>query len=94
MSAERSFHLIIRGRVQGVGYRAWAQAMARQHGLSGWVRNRLDGTVEAVIAGPEDAVAAMIEACREGPPAARVDAIEVSEAAGANRPGFHLAETA
>lgn len=94
MSAERSFHLIIRGRVQGVGYRAWAQAMARRHGLSGWVRNRVDGTVEAVIAGPEDAVAAMIEACREGPPAARVDAIEVSEAAGVNRPGFHLAETA
>lgn len=69
-------HLIIRGRVQGVGYRAWTQYTALERGLQGWVRNRRDGSVEAVVAGPPDAVAAMIEACRQGPGGSRVDAID------------------
>src|SRR5262245_12961592 len=67
-------HLMIRGRVQGVGFRAWIEYTALERGLEGWVRNRRDGAVEAVIAGPAAAVAAMIEACRQGPPGARVDA--------------------
>lgn len=70
----------IRGRVQGVGYRAWTEFTARAHGLTGWVRNRRDGSVEAVFAGAADDVRAMIAACRQGPPGARVDAIEETQA--------------
>jgi acylphosphatase len=69
-------HVIIRGRVQGVGYRAWTEYAALEHGLEGWVRNRRDGSVEAMFAGSQTTVAAMIEACRSGPPGARVDAID------------------
>jgi len=69
--------LTISGRVQGVGYRDWAIDTARRLGLTGWVRNRHDGAVEALIVGEEDAVGQMIEACRRGPPAARVDEIDV-----------------
>ena len=64
--------LIVAGRVQGVGYRLWATRMAARLGLRGWVRNRLDGSVEALVTGDADPVAAMIEACRDGPPGARV----------------------
>jgi acylphosphatase len=71
--------LIIRGRVQGVGFRAWTEAMADERGLEGWVRNRRDGSVEAVFAGAQSTVLAMIELCREGPPGARVDAIDQGE---------------
>jgi acylphosphatase len=73
-------HVMIHGRVQGVGYRAWTEYTAVQHGLEGWVRNRRDGTVEAVFAGSEQAVAHMIEACRRGPSAARVDAVDARDA--------------
>ena len=73
-------HVTIRGRVQGVGYRAWIEDRARASRLEGWVRNRRDGSVEAVFAGPPDAVAAMIEACRRGPPSARVEAVDAHEA--------------
>ena len=69
--------LTISGRVQGVGYRDWAMGTAQRLGLTGWVRNRRDGAVEALIVGEEDAVGKMIEACRRGPPAARVDEIDV-----------------
>jgi acylphosphatase len=72
-------HLIVRGRVQGIGYRAWAASEAIRHGLEGWVRNRRDGSVEAVIAGPPDVVAAMIEATRRGPWLARVTGVEVGD---------------
>jgi acylphosphatase len=66
----------IRGRVQGVGYRAWVDHQATQRHLEGWVRNRRDGSVEALFAGPEDVVAAMIAACRRGPSSARVEAVQ------------------
>ncbi len=69
-------HVSIRGRVQGVGYRAWVNDEAGRRNLDGWVRNRRDGSVEAVFSGSEDVVAAMIEACRRGPALARVDAID------------------
>ena len=65
----------IRGRVQGVGYRAWVENRARAHGLEGWVRNRRDGSVEALFAGPADVVAELIARCRRGPSTARVDAV-------------------
>ena len=64
----------IRGRVQGVGYRAWVEHRARAHDLEGWVRNLQDGSVEALFSGPADIVAAMVERCRRGPSSARVDA--------------------
>jgi len=72
----------IYGRVQGVAYRAWAVGRARGLGLQGWVRNRSDGSVEALLLGPEKAVSEMIKACREGPRAARVQRVDV-DAAGA-----------
>lgn len=68
-------HIGICGRVQGVGYRAWVDHEARARGLDGWVRNRRDGSVEALFAGPLDAVEAMIAACRRGPAPARVEAV-------------------
>ena len=69
-------HVTIRGRVQGVGYRAWVEHQARRRHLEGWVRNRRDGSVEAVFVGPEDVVTEMIAACRRGPSSARVDAVQ------------------
>lgn len=72
-------HVVVRGRVQGVGYRAWAEDLAERLGLEGWVRNRRDGTVEAVFAGPDQAVAAAIDACRTGPRGAHVDTVDVEQ---------------
>ncbi|MDI1288264.1 MAG: acylphosphatase [Reyranella sp.] len=69
--------LAITGRVQGVGYRDWVVTTGQRLGLSGWVRNRSDGSVEALIAGDETAVGTMIEACRRGPVLARVDAVDI-----------------
>ena len=68
--------VLIRGRVQGVGFRAWIEYTALARGLEGFVRNRRDGSVEAVFAGPAGALMAMIEACHRGPPGARVDALD------------------
>ena len=68
--------VMIQGRVQGVGYRAWVEWEAGACGLEGWVRNRRDGSVEALFAGAAEAVAEMIAACRRGPPMARVDAVK------------------
>jgi acylphosphatase len=70
-------YIVARGRVQGVGYRAFVADEAARRGIAGWVRNRRDGTVEAVFEGPPDAVEAVIAACRIGPWGARVDAVEV-----------------
>lgn len=72
-------HLIISGVVQGVGYRAWFEQAARSLRLSGWVRNRRNSTVEAVIAGDLPAVEQMAIWARSGPPAARVDHVAVAE---------------
>jgi acylphosphatase len=78
MSApERSVHIRIEGRVQGVGYRAFVEMKAVELGLAGWVRNRRDGSVEAVLQGPAAAVEEMLALCRKGPPAARVEGVEI-----------------
>ena len=75
-------HLTIRGRVQGVGYRNYLEYQAQQLGICGWVRNRSDGSVEAVVHGPATAVEAIIECARRGPRAAQVSSVEVREDAG------------
>lgn len=72
-------HLIIEGRVQGVGYRASFAALANSLGLSGWVRNRVDGSVEALVEGPDEALERLITWARQGPPAARVDQLILTD---------------
>ena len=86
-------HLIVSGRVQGVGFRYSMLAEAERLGVTGWVRNRRDGTVEAVVDGRPAAVAAMIEWAKAGPPGARVTAVAVSEAEGSFA-GFDARPTA
>ncbi len=86
----------IRGRVQGVWFRAWTKEKAEGLGLDGWVCNRTDGSVEAVFAGPDANVRAMIEACHEGPPLASVDDVvsESAEYSEAGEGGFRQLATA
>jgi acylphosphatase len=76
MSNDIIRHVVVRGRVQGVGYRAFVEDEARRRVLRGWVRNRRDGSVEAVFSGPRNAVEAVIEACRRGPFSAHVSALD------------------
>jgi acylphosphatase len=76
VSAARAILVVtIRGRVQGVGFRAWVEYQATASQLEGWVRNRRDGSVEALFSGPPKAVAEMVALCRRGPPSARVEAV-------------------
>ena len=86
--------VIIRGRVQGVGYRAWAETEAVTLGLSGWVRNRRDGTVEAMVAGPQRDVDAFVARCRSGPRSATVTGIVTEPHAGPQAAGFTVLPTA
>jgi acylphosphatase len=72
-------HVVVRGRVQGVGYRAFVEDEAHQRRLRGWVRNRRDGSVEALFAGPRAEVESMIEACRRGPMSSHVSAVDQRE---------------
>ncbi|HVY51483.1 MAG TPA: acylphosphatase [Devosia sp.] len=84
----------ITGLVQGVGYRAWTEQAARQRGLSGWVRNRRDGSVEALISGGEEAVTEMLGYFWQGPPACRVERVEAEPAAAPMQLGFRTLPTA
>ena len=86
MNAKR---LVIAGHVQGVGFRAWMTHKATELGLSGWVRNRPDGTVEALIAGDTAAVEEMSRLCRRGPRMAEVSSIDEDLAELPEEPGFH-----
>ncbi len=72
--------VVVHGKVQGVGYRAWTQYKARQRDLDGWVRNREDGTVEAVFAGVTEVVEAMVIDCRRGPRLSQVTQVARFEA--------------
>jgi acylphosphatase len=74
-------HLIITGRVQGVWYRESMRQAAERFGVTGWVRNRLDGSVEALVQGDEDRVAAVIAWAWQGPPASQVENVDVADAA-------------
>jgi acylphosphatase len=85
--------LRIHGRVQGVFYRAWAVGEAQALGLSGWVRNRRDGTVELAAWGSDDALDALLARCREGPPSAQVERIDVAPDEGEAPDGFAKAPT-
>ena len=71
-------HVYVSGLVQGVSFRWYAIQHARERGVGGWVRNLSDGRVEAVFEGAEAAVSAMVDWCREGPPSARVSAVDVA----------------
>jgi acylphosphatase len=75
----KSLHLIISGRVQGVGFRDWLMGQARAHALAGWVRNRGRDQVEAVICGAQADVDAVLAACHQGPPAARVVSVTATQ---------------
>lgn len=89
MIDQRTVTAVIRGRVQGVSYRAWTKEKAEGLGLSGHVRNRSDGSVEALFSGPTEAVERMLGLCRRGPLLARVDDVAVTEDAAAPAgPGF------
>lgn len=94
-AGRRTVRVCIAGRVQGVGFRYWTEAVASELGLSGWVRNRRDGAVEALFAGPVADVDEMLERCHEGPPAANVTSVQVLEAETDNAPrGFEVKPTA
>lgn len=87
-------HVAITGRVQGVGYRAWAADEARALGLTGWVRNRLDGSVEAVFRGEESAVVRMLDECWRGPRGAVVDGVVATAVADQGWRDFAVRSTA
>lgn len=87
----QTVRVVIRGRVQGVGFRAWARARARELGLSGSVRNQPDGSVSAVIHGETPAIDAMLEALCSGPPSASVTDVRHEDAEGTAVPdGFEI----
>ena len=90
----RTVHVRIEGRVQGVGYRAFVEHNALALGLEGWVRNRRDGSVEAIFQGPDDNIDEMLGLCRQGPPASAVTCVEtIGEGVGAFT-GFEVQPTA
>lgn len=89
-ATKRTVHVLISGQVQGVYYRGWTMQTALGLGLTGWVRNRFDGQVEAVIAGDASAVAEMLEACEQGPPDADVTSVHIVREGGAAPDGFEV----
>jgi acylphosphatase len=80
----------VTGKVQGVGFRAWTQAEAKARGLRGWVRNQADGSVRAVLSGPEPAVADMLRALETGPEAADVTRVAPEPAEPPEQAGFEI----
>jgi len=89
----KSVRILIEGRVQGVWYRGWCRENAIELGLSGWVRNRRGGNVEAVLTGESEAVDAMITRCWQGPGQANVTDINVSEEDAESANGFEIRQT-
>ncbi len=86
----KTVRVLISGRVQGVWFRAWTKQQATALGLDGWVRNRGDGDVEAMFAGPDEAVDSMIAECGNGPPHARVSAVSTETDKSPQTPGFQV----
>ncbi|RIA56616.1 acylphosphatase [Dichotomicrobium thermohalophilum] len=93
MAEQRTVHVRITGDVQGVGFRAWTRRQAAELGLSGWVRNMRDGAVEALFAGAQRDVDAMIQRCRSGPRAAIVDDVHILAEGGEVPEGFSVKPT-
>lgn len=93
VGAARAVHVRIEGRVQSVGYRAWFEAEAVARGLTGWVGNRLDGAVEAVVVGHRHAVDEMLRACWRGPASARVTHVHVRDQQEAHYKSFEIRRT-
>jgi acylphosphatase len=89
----KSVRVRIEGRVQGVGFRAWVERRAARHDLDGWVRNRRDGGVEAVFAGPAAAVDAMVAECHQGPRSSSVAMVRVLDEPAAVSQGFTVGPT-
>ncbi|MCO5580589.1 hypothetical protein L7F22_034459 [Adiantum nelumboides] len=89
----KTVNVRVKGMVQGVFYRNWTVETARKFGLDGWVRNRRDGSVEAVFAGKPSVVDNMIESCKSGPPAAVVTGVNVQPLSSAISPGFEQRPT-
>jgi acylphosphatase len=89
-----AIHLVVHGRVQGVGYRWWTQQAALRLGLDGWVRNRTDGTVELLAIGEPAMLEQLAQACRQGPSAARVAHIRRDQATDDGSAGFETLATA
>jgi acylphosphatase len=96
IAGERGVRVLVHGLVQGVTFRSWTVQKAMDLGLRGWVRNRRDGTVEALLWGKSDAVTVMLAALRQGPPVAQVERIEefLAEAATDTARGFRQLPTA
>ena len=88
-----ALHLTIRGRVQGVGYRWWTVGQATALGLSGWVRNRRDGSVELLAIGSTDAIETLATACTRGPTVASVASVERAPAEDDGTQGFEQRPT-
>lgn len=82
--SERIVRVVVSGRVQGVGFRYFVEREAIRLGIFGWVRNRREGSVEAVFSGTPEQVDAMLAACRKGPPVSKVDRLEIAEASAAD----------
>lgn len=93
MDERKAVLVRIDGRVQGVCYRAWTVAEALRLGIGGWVRNRRDGSVEALFAGSPEAVDRMLDACWQGPPAAKVSAVVPTSTDVPETSGFHARAT-
>lgn len=89
----KAVRVVIRGRVQGVWFRGWTVHEASRLGLDGWVRNRADGSVEALLAGPAAMVDEMLRLCRIGPPMATVEAVHVKPGEPPSEPGFRTRPT-
>lgn len=89
----RTVRVRVSGRVQGVGYRYWTERVAGELGLSGWVRNRRDGTVEALFSGAPDEVAEMLVRCKAGPASAEVASVDVADGDAQALPGFKVLPT-
>ena len=85
--------VVVRGRVQGVWFRGATAEEARRRGVTGWVRNRHDGSVEAAFEGPAPAVEALLRFVAAGPPAARVEHVDVEEVSPAGSEGFEIRDT-
>ncbi|HUZ72129.1 MAG TPA: acylphosphatase [Stellaceae bacterium] len=89
MMLEVAVRVIVEGQVQGVGFRAWTVREARRHGLRGWVRNRRDGSVEAMLIGASESVTKVIEACGRGPRLAQVTRVTCEDASDDGADHFH-----